>query len=323
MPIINPVFNTKNETEKTQYDLIIIGGGPAGLAAGIYASRARLSCAIIERLSPGGQIILSDRVENYPGFVEGISGTELGMKLEQHARKFGTEFIYDEVTSVRKNNNNFEIITSQKTFYSYAVIIATGASYKHLDVPGEKKFTGKGVSFCATCDGAFFKNKNVAVIGGGDTAIQEAIYLTKFASKVFIIHRRDALRATRILQDEAFSNPKITFIWNSVVREINGKDRVESLKLENIKNNEISNLATDGVFIFVGIQPHSEFVKDLIKRDENGYIIVDANMQTSVPGIFAAGDVIKSPLRQVVTSVAEGAIASFVAEDYIRRLARS
>lgn len=305
----------------TRSDLIIIGGGPAGLTSAIYSSRALIDTLVIEKMLPGGQPILTTFIENYPGFPEGISGPELAERLESQARKFGAKIITSQpVISVSKNEDSFEIKTESDSFLCKAVIIATGTSPRKLNVPGEIEYTGKGVSYCAVCDGAFYKDKVVAVVGGGDSAIDEAIYLTRFASKVFVIHRRNQLRAEKILQERAFSNPKISFIWDTVVQSIEGSRKVELLKLKNVKTQEMSELKVDGVFIYIGSTPNSSMVKDLVALDENGFIITDNYMRTNVPGVFAAGDVRNTNLRQLATAVGDGAIAANSAEKYLGEL---
>jgi len=300
------------------YDLAIIGGGPAGLTAYLYAARARLNTVLIEKLSPGGQVLVTDFVENYPGFPEGLPGWELMDKFVAHVKKLGFTPKRGEVTALKIEGDLKKICLAEgEEILAKAVIIATGASPNKLGVPGEKELTGKGVSYCATCDGPFFRDQVVAVVGGGNTAVQEAIFLTKFAKKVFLIHRRDQLRAQKILQERAFANPKIEFIWNTVVEEILGKEKVEGVRLKNRKTGKTSTLAVDGVFIFIGIRPQSEFVKGLLPTDERGFIITDCEMRTEIPGIFAAGDVRSKACRQIVTAAGDGATAAFMAEHYL------
>jgi thioredoxin reductase (NADPH) len=321
-PIAMPVFaaagSSPTEDTKKDHDLVIIGGGPGGLTAAMYAGRSRLSCLVIERMANGGQIIVTDWVDNYPGLYEGISGFDLGRRFEEHAKKFGAEFAYEEVTELRDGPGTIkEIVTTGGIYRAQAVIISTGAKPRKLDVPGETEFTGRGVSYCATCDAAFFKGKTVAVVGGGDTAVQEALYLTKFVEKVHLVHRRHELRATKVIQEEALRHPKIVPVWDTVVTTINGSKSVESLRLRNVKTGEESDLAVNGIFIFVGIEPQTGFLKGYVELDETGYVLVDMKMQTSRPGVFAAGDAIHQMLRQVVTAAGEGALAAFAAEDYI------
>ena len=302
------------------YDCIIIGGGPAGLTAGIYTSRARLKTFLIESFSVACQAVTTDHIENYPGFPDGVNGFELIDRFKKQAQKFGTGFIASEVKSIKEDNPGFQIETEDKLYTSSSIIIASGASPKKLDIPGEHKFRGKGVSYCATCDAALFKNKEVVVVGGGDTALEEAIFLTKFAKKVSVIHRRNALRGTKILQERSFANKKIEFIWDSVVIEIMGSNKVTGVKVKNGKTGDIVDLICDGVFIFAGYTPNTAFLKDLMPMDESGYIIADDNGLTSKPGIFAAGDCRKKLLRQVVTAAGDGAVAAFACQRYIENL---
>lgn len=303
------------------YDVIIIGGGPAGMSAAIYAARARLKTALIEKAGCGGQIAITDHLENYPGFEEGINGFELAVKMEKQARTFGTEIVYGEVASMQLSDKTKKIVlTNNKEYESKTVIIASGANFRKLGCPGEKEFIGKGVSYCATCDGPFFRNKEIAVVGGGDSALQEALYLTKFASKVNLIHRRSEFRAAKILQEKVFAESKINIIYDSVVEEIIGNPvtSVESVKLKNVKTGEFSQCAVNGIFVFVGWLPNTAFLKDSgIKLNDNGYIITDDNMKTSVEGVFACGDVREKILRQVVTACGDGAVAAISAQHYI------
>lgn len=304
------------------FDILILGGGPAGLTAAIYATRSLRKVAVVEKGVPGGQIASTDMIENYPGFPEGISGLELMQKFEEQAKKFGTEFInLFEVKEARKEAEHFTVAAADgRELTARAVIIATGQNPRTLGVPGEAEFTGRGVSYCATCDGAFFKDKVVTVVGGGNSAIQEALYLTRFASRVQVVHRRDQLRADRILQERAFASEKIEFIWNSVVVEITGDQTVNSVKVKNVKTDEITEVPTDGVFIYIGYEPNTGFLKDFIALDERGYIITDENLMTSVEGVFACGDVRKNTLKQVSVAVGEGAVAATSAEHYIDSL---
>ncbi|PID78063.1 MAG: thioredoxin-disulfide reductase [Deltaproteobacteria bacterium] len=302
------------------YDLVIIGGGPAGLTAGIYAKRAGLSTLLLEKHTPGGQIMITDWIENYPGFPEGLAGYDLTMKMEQQAKHFGLEIIQADVKGIKASDETKEIILPDKTIISKAIIIASGCSPRKLGIPGENIFFGKGVSTCATCDGMFFRDKEVVAIGGGDTAVQEAIFLTKFASRVYLVHRRDQLRATKILQDRVFANEKIEIIWDSVATEINGDKEVQSVTIKNVKTEEEKTIAADGCFIWVGTIPNTEFISPDIKTDKGGFIITDSLMNTSVKGIFAAGDVRNTPLRQVSTAVGDAAIAAVSADKYIESL---
>ncbi|MDL1977467.1 MAG: thioredoxin-disulfide reductase [Deltaproteobacteria bacterium] len=303
------------------YELVVIGGGPAGLTAGIYAARSRLNFLIFEKVVPGGQILTTDWIENYPGFPEGVSGYELARKIADQLARFDAPVENEEVLSMECSGPVKRLVLKDRTISTHTVIIATGASPNLLSVPGEDAYLGKGVSFCATCDGPFYKDKRVAVMGGGDTAVQEAIFLTKFAETVYIIHRREQLRATRILQDRAFANPKIKFIWNSVVTQIEGNESgVEKLIMKNVKTGAISDLPVDGFFIFIGTRPNTGFLCSEIKTNDEGFVIADRNMETSVPGVYAVGDVRNTPLRQVVTAVGDAAIAAVCSEKYIENL---
>ena len=307
--------------EKADYDLVIIGGGPAGLTAGIYASRARLNVLLLEKAAPGGQVLVSDWIENYPGFPIGSSGYDLVTKMVEQAKRFGLNIETSEVLSLDLSEAVKKIELNDKTITTLSIIIATGASPKKLEVPGEDMFIGKGVSFCATCDGPFFKEHVVAAVGGGDTAVQESIYLTKFAKKVYLIHRRDELRATKILQERAMANDKIEFVWDSVVTGIGGGlTNVEKISVKNVKTGEEKEIPVSGCFVWVGTFPNTSFLKDTLKVDENGFIIAGQNMETSVPGVFAVGDVRNTPLRQIVTAVGDAAIAAVSAEHYIENV---
>ncbi|WP_347491013.1 thioredoxin-disulfide reductase [Desulfoscipio sp. XC116] len=299
------------------YDVIIIGGGPAGLAAGIYASRAALKTLLLEKGMPGGLAASTEFIENYPGFAEGVGGPELMMQMDAQARRFGMEVKSATAETIEAGEDFFTINTDEEAITAKTIILATGAQPQKLKAPGEKEFHGRGVSYCATCDGAFFRDKEVAVVGGGDSAIEEAIYLTKFAGKVHIIHRRGELRATKILQQRALDNEKIVLHWHSVVEKISGEATVTEITLKDVRNGETELLAVNGIFIYVGTRPVSDLVAGLIKLDERGYIITDENMHTSRQGIYAAGDIRQKTLRQVVTAVADGAIAAVAAEKYI------
>jgi thioredoxin reductase (NADPH) len=309
-------------------DLLIIGAGPGGLSAALYARRAGLNFEIVEKKMAGGQIINTELIENYPGFKKNISGYELAQNLVEHCRRFNIEVReYFNVNSIemsgsdKKNKSyNFKCLGSDGLIWTNAVIIATGASPDRLNVEGEKEFIGKGISFCATCDGVLYKDREVAVVGGGDTAISEAIFLTKFAKKVYIIHRRDELRTVEILKGRAFENRKIEFLWSSVVEKFMGKDRLEGVLVRNKKEDKVYKLPVDGVFEYVGWKPNSELVKNLIKLDEKNFIIANPRMETSLPGIFAVGDVRNTPLRQVITAVADGAVAAMYADRFLYSL---
>jgi len=300
------------------YDLIIIGGGPAGLTAGIYAQRARLKTLLLEKEMVGGQIAVSDVIENYPGFPS-ISGADLMEKFEGHARGLGLEIKLTDVIAVQKKGEEKIVKTSDGDLITKSVIVATGAKPRRLDIPGEKELTGKGVSYCATCDGPFFKGQKVIVVGGGDTAVKEAVYLSKIANKVYIAHRRDQLRAEKIIQEKAMSAPNIEILWSHILKEIKGKTGVERVVLQNLKDNTVKELDVEGVFVFVGINPTTDFVD--VEKDKQGFIKTDQDMRTSVKGIFAAGDCRTTALKQVSTAVGDGAIAAFVAEKYIEEMA--
>src|SRR5690625_1969722 len=307
-------------SEQQMYDVIIAGAGPAGMTAAVYASRANLNTLMIERGVPGGQMADTEDVENYPGF-ENILGQELSNKMFEHAKKFGAEYAYGDIKEVIDNGDYKTVLAGDKKYNTKTVIITTGAQYKKLGIPGEAELTGRGVSYCAVCDGAFFRDRELVVIGGGDSAVEEGMYLTRFAEKVTIIHRRDELRAQKILQDRAFANDKIEFIWDTVVEEIkeeNGK--VGSLLLKNVKTEETSEFKTDGVFVYVGTVPLSEPFKSLGIVDDEGYIPTNENMETEIPGVFAAGDVRVKDLRQVVTATGDGSIAAEEAIKYIETL---
>jgi len=292
------------------HDIIIIGGGPAGLSASIYARRFGLSTLLIEKVGIGGQAALTDLVENYPGFPEGIKGPELVNRIEEQAKKFDVEFFIDEVLSFDIRNDIKKIKTNSSILESKGIIIATGASPKKLEIPGEREFTGKGVSYCAVCDAFFYKNKDVLVVGGGDSAITEALYLTTFANRVYIIHRRDKLRAAKLLQERAFKNERIEFIFNSIVKEIKGEKRVEKVVIQNIREDKTYELNINGIFIYVGLIPNSELFNGEVSLDEKGFIITDDDMRTNKKFIYAAGDVRKKSLRQIITACSDGAIAA-------------
>ncbi len=301
-------------------DLIIVGGGPAGLSAGIYAGRAKLDVLLLERGAPGGLAATTETIENYPGFPVGIGGAELMAQMLAQAQRFGLAVDSANVEEISCSDRHFVLKTEDGAFSSRAVILATGAEPELLHVPGETELRGRGVSYCATCDGAFFREKTVAVVGGGDAAVEEAVFLTRFAQKVLLIHRRDELRATRVVQEKARQNPKIEFVWNSVVEEVLGKSKVERIRVKNVRSGETSILQVDGVFIYIGQRPASRMVEELVQLDERGYVLTDEKMQTSCPGLFAAGDVRKKLLRQVVTAVADGAIAAVAAEKYLEEV---
>ena len=301
---------------KENFDVIIIGGGPAGLTAGIYIKRAKLNALLIEKTVVGGQMLLADVIENYPGFLE-IKGFELAQKMEDQAKKFGLEIKFSEVKQVKSKEK--KVFCEEESLTAKALIIASGAEPNKLNVKGEAELIGKGVSYCATCDGAFFSGKEVAVVGGGDTALVEALYLSKIAERVYIIHRRDKFRGEKINQEKVLSNPKITIIWNTIIQEIIGKDKVEALLIKNVKTGKEEIKPINGVFIAIGRKPNTEFITD-VEKDELGYIKVNDEMETSVEGVFAAGDCTSKKWRQITTAVGEGAKAAISAEKYIEKL---
>jgi len=299
------------------YDIVIVGGGPAGLSAGIYTSRARLGSLLIERGMVGGQILNAEQVENYPGFPEGISGFDLTRFMHQQATGFGLETVMAEVTGIEVAGERKVVKTSRGDFVAGAVIIASGSERQKLDVPGEAEYTGKGVSYCATCDAAFFKDKPVAVVGGGNAAVTEALELTKFASKITVIHRRHELRAAKILQEKAFAEPRIEFLWDTAVEEVAGEDFVGQLKVRNIKTDEESVLDVSGVFVSIGFKPNTDYLKGILTLDAIGAIVTNDRMETSVPGVLAAGDIRSNSIRQVISAAGDGATAAIYAEKYI------
>jgi len=304
-------------TEERHYDVVIVGAGPAGLAAGLYAARARRRTLLIERNVTGGQISLTAEIENYPG-LEIIDGFELGQTMQRQAEKYGMETLYTDVTSLERRPDNIHVIhTNEGDITAKALILTGGADYDRLGVPGEDRLIGKGVSYCATCDAAFFKDQVCAVVGGGDAAMDEGLFVTRYASKVYVIHRRDELRASRILQERAFANEKMEFVWNTVVEEVEGTDAVERLKLRNVVTNEESELETSAVFIFIGHHPNSGFLKGYVKMDGGGHVVVNDWMETDVAGLFAAGDIRVNSARQVVSAAGDGATAAIRADHYI------
>ena len=303
------------------YKLIILGGGPAGLTAGLYAARARMNHLLIEKGAEGGQVLLTDWIDNYPGFPEGLSGFDLAEKMTAHAKRFDLNSMFGNVLSMDLSNKPLRLeLEDGNALTCDSLIICTGAHPRPLNIPGEKELTGKGVSYCATCDAPFYRNQHVAVIGGGNTAVQEASHLTKFADKVTLIHRRDELRATKILQEKSFANPKIEFIWDTTATAVNGKEGVEELELLN-KNGEKSTLQVDGVFILVGVLPNNEMLPlELLKADPGGFIPTDLETRTVVEGVMAAGDIRSKEVRQVINAAGEGATAVLAAESYLVNL---
>lgn len=300
------------------YDVAILGGGPAGLTAAIYASRARLSTVLIERNYPGGQVVMCEKIENYPGHVANTSGYDLSVSMKQQAEKFGAEIKLTDIARLDLDSPVKVLYASDgEQIRARTIILSLGANPRRLGVPGEMEFIGRGVSYCAVCDAAFFKNKKLVVVGGGDTAVEDSNFLTRYASSVTIVHRRDKFRAQRIIQERALGNPTITVQWNSVVKSIGGKDSVDHVILENVHTNEESHLPVDGVFVLIGLDPNTKLLDGRITLDETGYIITDENMRTNIPGVFAAGDVRQKLLRQIITACADGAIAATAAEKYI------
>ncbi|MDY6862396.1 MAG: thioredoxin-disulfide reductase [Thermodesulfobacteriota bacterium] len=306
--------------EKFNYELIIIGGGPAGLTAGIYAARARLKTLLIEKMVLGGQAINSEKIENYPGFPEGISGINLMKKMEDQAKLFGLNIEMGDIYGIAIKDGTISVSMDTGEIVSKALIIATGSEPNKLGVEGEERLIGRGISFCATCDGFFFKDKEVVVVGGGNRAVQESLFLTKFCSKIYLVHRRDRLRATKILQERLLSHPKIEVLWDCVVQKIKGESNVDSIEVKNLKKGEIFPVKAAGILIFVGMQPNTGFLKGLIELDDAGFIKTDEKMETSSRGIFAAGDVRSKLLRQVSSAVGDGAVACFAAERYIEEI---
>ena len=309
------------ETNVNQHEkVIVLGAGPAGLTAALYAARAELNPFVLTGMELGGQASLTDTIENYPGFPDGISGSGLGEILKLQAEKFGARFEFDSAVAVDLSQRPFIVKTYGKSYSADTLILATGSSPVKLNVPGEELLTGKGVSYCATCDGWFFKNKEVIVVGGGDSALEEGLFLTRFAKKVRIVHRRDKFRAGQILQNRAFSNEKIEVLFDTVVEKINGPEKVTSVDLRNVKTNAQTTLATDGVFVFVGHSPNTGLYKGQLEMDERGFLMVDKNMQTSVPGVFAAGEVGDPVYKQVITSAGLGAAAAIQAVRFLEAL---
>ncbi|UCC45285.1 MAG: thioredoxin-disulfide reductase [Candidatus Zixiibacteriota bacterium] len=307
--------------DEKKYDVVIVGGGPGGLCAGLYTARANRKVVCLEMYLPGGQIALTGDVEDYPGF-EQISGSELAMKFAEHARKFGLEIEMEQVEEVYCDGDDRVVRCASGNIYrAKAIILSTGGSPVKLGVPGEEEYSGKGVSYCAICDGAFFKDRVIAVIGGGDAAVEEGAFLTKFASRVIIIHRRDQLRAQKIIQQRAFDNDKIEFVWDTVVESINGDDqRVTDLALKNVKTGETSTLEVGAVFPYLGFRPRSDITREAIKKDQGGYILTDQNMETSIKGVYACGDVRAQLVRQITNAVGDGTTAAVAAEKYMEEL---
>ncbi|MCM8778491.1 MAG: thioredoxin-disulfide reductase [Candidatus Omnitrophica bacterium] len=303
------------------HDLIIIGGGPAGLTSALYAGRAGLVTLILEKSTWGGKLLFTERIENYPGFFEPVFAYKLAEEMKKQAEKFGAELREEEVIEIDLKGKEKIVITHQERIYrSLAVVIATGTRHKELGVPGEMELLGKGVSYCGTCDGPLFKDKEIIVVGGGDTALEETIFLSRFAKRIILIHRRDKLRGTKLLQEKIFSLKNLEISWNSVVTEITGKERVEGVKVKNLKSEKEEFLSCAGVFIFIGVKPETGFIKERIKLDGEGFIITDDKLQTSQEGIFACGDVRRNSLKQIVNACAEGALAAKSVEKYLEEV---
>jgi thioredoxin reductase (NADPH) len=302
------------------YDVIIVGGGPAGLTAGIYARRSKLETLLIEKMAPGGQVLSTHWVDNYPGFPEGLAGYELSDRMRQQAERFGLSIASDEITGASLEGPEKVIHGVDRHYRARAVIVASGAVWKKLGVPGEERLAGRGVSYCATCDGPFYQDLEVAVVGGGDSAVQEAVYLTRFAKKVYLIHRRDQLRACRILQEKALTHPKVEPLWKRVVESVEGGDQVEALKIKTVDGSAREVLPVQGVFIYVGIQPNTDWLSGTVPLDDQGFIPTDDRMATGVPGVFAAGDVRRKMVRQISTAVGDAATALLAAEHYLENL---
>ncbi|MCP4664760.1 MAG: thioredoxin-disulfide reductase [Deltaproteobacteria bacterium] len=307
----------KNNRTSDHHALVIIGGGPAGLTAGMYAARDKLDVVLLEKLSPGGQVLTTDWVENYPGFPEGISGFELMDSMRKQAERFGLKILNHEVQGMHLMGDAKHLSLASGSIKARSVIVATGAQPSKLGIKGEDLLTGKGVSYCGTCDGPFYREADIAVIGGGDTAVEEAVFLTRFASRVYMIHRRDELRATKIIQERAFAHEKIEFIWDTVPIRIEGKTGVEKLRLRNVKSGKESTLNVEGVFVLIGTRPVTEFLQGAVDLDGQGFIKVNRRQETSMPGVFAAGDVTSENPRQIATAVGEGAWAAIYAEKHL------
>ncbi|KPL77912.1 thioredoxin reductase [Ornatilinea apprima] len=314
---LSNISSESNKQEKVHTSVLVLGSGPAGLSAALYAARAELNPVVLGGMEFGGQAALTHIIENYPGFPDGVGGSDLAELFKKQAERFGARFEFDVATEVDLSKRPFYLKSYNKEYLADTLIITTGASPNHLNVPGEKELTGRGVSYCATCDGWFFKDKDVAVVGGGDSALEEGLFLTRYAKSVTIIHRRDQLRAGAILQERAKKNEKMRFIWDSIVTRINGSEKVNSLNLKNVKTGEESDFPVDGVFIFIGHTPNTQLFKGQLEMDEKGYIVPDLLMRTSVPGVFAAGEINDPNYRQVITSAGMGAAAAIQATRFL------
>jgi len=311
------------QKEDQIYDLIVVGGAPAGLTAAIYAGRAVLKTLVLVGPLAGGQVATTALVENFPGFPEGIAGAELAQRMQSQAERFGTQIVMESANEVDFSTSPFTVRTRSETYRGRTVIIATGATPRRLGVPGEAEFFGRGVSTCATCDGFFYTGKRVVVVGGGDSAIDEGLFLTKFAREVVVVHRRDQLRATRVYQERAFANPKIHFVWDSVVEEVLGEQTVTGVRVRNVKTGETSVIEVDGMFVYVGMRPGTKLFAGQVELDEQGYIVTDQRQHTSVPGVFAAGDVQNPDFRQIVVAAASGAVAAIEADRFLAEQAHT
>ena len=307
--------------EQPEYDVVIVGGGAAGLAAAIYAVRAMLKTLVIEKTALGGEILKTGDIENYPGFPDGINGPDLAALYEGQARRFGTEFAYDTVMQLDVGGKVKRVVGDEREYTARTVIIATGGEHNKLEVPGEEEYAGKGVSYCATCDGNFFRGMDVVVVGGGDAAMDEGLYLTRLVNRVTVVHRRDQLRASKILQQRGFDNPKMEFIWDTVVEEISGNGEVDAVTLKNLKTGEASTLAAQGVFIYIGFHPVSDYLRDVVELDNAGHVKTNLQMETSVPGVYAAGDIRQFSDRQLGNAVGDGIAAALAAYRYIQEQA--
>jgi len=303
--------------ERNEYDMVIAGGGPAGSTAALYAGRSKLKTLLLEKMALGGQISSTFSIENYPGFPDGISGADFSGAMEKQVKKFGVEIEFGEVKELTSEGKIWRVKTEDGDWRTRTVVVATGLEAKKLGIPGEAELVGRGVSYCATCDGPFFQDEEIAVVGGGDSAVDEALYLTRFARRVTLIHRRDALRAEKILQERAFQNEKIAILWDTVVTRVLGESGVEELELKNLKTQEARKLKARGVFFYIGLIPHTGFLKGVVDLDDQGYVLTNGEMATSAPGVFAAGDVRQKLVRQVATAVGDGAVAAVAAERFI------
>src|SRR3989339_2127297 len=302
------------------YDIIIIGGGPAGLTAGIYTTRALMKTLLLEKIAPGGLVVTTEKVENYPGFAEGVNGYELMDQMIKQADKFGLNTVSEEVIKVRKEADGFHIETTSQEYQSLSIVISSGTIYRKLGVDKEHLFTGRGISFCATCDAPLFKGKKVAVVGGGDAAIEEALFLTKFVNKIYLVHRRDKLRASAILQERIKQHPKVEFIWNSKIAGVYGENKIEKVIIKNVVDNSERELGIDGIFVFIGFDPNTSFLKGFVDLDKEGYVITNSSMKTSCDGVFAAGDVRSDTLRQIITACGDGARAAISAQHFVESI---